>query len=277
MLVALCAAGYLLRTGQRRLRAAALAVVLGIGAWVATYLLWWLISGHVIKPMPVGAAFLVGVVVGGLVGLLNGALITTLALPPFIVTLATLEAVRGVALYVTDAVPVSLPSDSALRLLHYGSFMGLAPNVWIAVAVLIVTAPILHFTVLGRYAFAIGSNERTARLCGVPVERYKTLCYVISGAAAGVAGTMISAKLGGGFPDEFQGAELTVIAAVVIGGTSLFGGEGTIIGSVLGVLMLGFLYTGCNIANISPHVQRVFIGGTIILAAAADRFRHIGR
>lgn len=276
MVVALCAAGRLLSSGQRRVRAAGLSLAYGAGAWVLAYGIWWLVSGRTVKPMPVVSAIAVGVAVGGLVGLLNGVLITSLALPPFIVTLATLEAVRGVALYVTDAVPVSmLPPD--LRLLHYGSFLGIAPNVWIAVALIVISAPVLHFTVLGRYAYAIGSNERTARLCGVPVERYKTICYVISGACAGLAGVMMAAKFNSGPPDEFQGAELTVIAAVVIGGTSLFGGEGTIVGSVLGVLMLGFLYTGCNIANISPHVQRVFIGGTIVLAAAADRFRHIGR
>ena len=267
-------------------------------------------------------AILAGILSGALVGVLNGLLITSLELPPFIVTLATLEAVRGAALYITDAIPVSLPvvrdpvtgQAGGIQVLTRSVFdlskdpegifqrvfqplmaklvaimptpylkslvQGLVEsqlNVWLALAVVIVAVPLLHFTVLGRYAYAIGSNERTARLCGVPVDRYKSLTYVIAGALAGLAGVMMTAKFNGGFPDEFRGAELTVIAAVVIGGTSLFGGEGTVLGSVLGVLMLGFLYSGCVIANISPHIQRMFIGGMIVLAAAADRFRHLGR
>src|SRR5205814_8181932 len=111
-------------------------------------------------------------------------------------------------------------------------------------------------TVLGRYAYAIGSNERTARLCGVNVERYKTLCYVIAGACAGLAGVMMTAQFKGGQPTELSGAELIVIAAVVIGGTSLFGGEGTIVGTLLGILLLGLLYISCVLAEISSNVQR---------------------
>jgi ribose/xylose/arabinose/galactoside ABC-type transport system permease subunit len=131
--------------------------------------------------------------------------------------------------------------------------------------------------VLGRYVYAIGSNERTARLCGVRVERYKIICYTIAGATAGMAGVMMAATFVTAIPSEFRGAELDVIAAVVIGGTSLFGGEGTIAGSALGVLMLNTLYSGCNIVGISSYIQQIFIGGTIVLAAALDRFRHLRR
>jgi ribose transport system permease protein len=216
----------------------------------------------------------------------NGALITSMGLPPFIVTLATMAVYRGLALDSTGGVPVNpdytwtasaRSAMDSLRTLQFGSFLGLPPNVWIAFGVVLVGVPLLHLTVLGRYAYAIGSNERTARLCGVHVDRYKTLCYVISGAAAGLAGVTMTAKFKAGQPAEFTGAELTVIAAVVIGGTSLFGGEGTIIGTVLGVLMLGLLYSGCVIADISTFKQFEFIGGTILLAAALDRFRHLRR
>jgi ribose/xylose/arabinose/galactoside ABC-type transport system permease subunit len=232
------------------------------------------------------AAFALGATLGAIAGLINGGLITSLGLPAFVVTLATLEAYRGLVLFLTGGMPVSHTPDWSLsatamlenvRNLHYGEWLGLTPNVWIALAIVALAVPLLHFTILGRYTYAIGSNERTARLCGVPVERYKTLCYVIAGACAGIAGVMMTAKFTGGQPSEFAGAELTVIAAVVIGGTSLFGGEGTIVGTLLGLLMLGFLYSGCVIADISSFVQRIFIGGTIVLAAALDRFRHLRR
>jgi ribose/xylose/arabinose/galactoside ABC-type transport system permease subunit len=276
LLCGLCAAGRLLQRGAPRLAALKTGLIaVAIGAAVSA-LLWRAIAGRTSPPLPVGAGVVVAIGVGALVGLLNGTLITTLSLPPFIVTLGTLEGVRGFTLYVTNGVPVTdLPAS--LRWLHRGSLLGLPPNVWIALAVILVAAPVLHYSVLGRYVYAIGSNEKTARLCGVRVERWKTACYVIAGITAGLAGVMMVANFGSAMPDEFKGAELTVIAAVVIGGTSLFGGEGTILGSILGVLMLGFLWSGCNIAGVRPNLQRVFIGATIVLAAAVDRFRHISR
>lgn len=276
LFVALAIGGRMRQRGERRWRTIGVSCGIGAICGLVAMGLWFLVAGHVVSPKPVAMGVMVGIVVGGVVGWINGLLVTSLDLPPFIVTLATLEAVRGAALYITNAIPVSnLPGD--LRLAHYGAWLGVAPNIWLTGAVLLVAIPILHYTVLGRYAYAIGSSERTARLCGVRVERWKTACYVIAGICAGIAGVMMAAKYNGGPPDEFRGSELTIIAAVVIGGTSLFGGEGTVLGSVLGVLMLGFLYTGCNIADISPHVQRIFIGATIVLAAAVDRFRHLGR
>jgi ribose transport system permease protein len=277
LLAALCVAGRMRQRGERRWRTVGMSALMGAICGVVALGLWYLAAGHRAAPKPVLIGAVVGILVGAIVGWINGLLVTSVALPPFIVTLATLEAVRGAALYVTSAIPISnLPGD--LKLLHYGEgWLGLAPNVWITLGLVLLAIPILHYTVLGRYAYAIGSSERTARLCGVKVERWKTICYIIAGATAGIAGVMMAAKFNSGPPDEFRGSELTIIAAVVIGGTSLFGGEGTVLGSVLGVLMLGFLYTGCNIADISPHVQRIFIGATIVLAAAVDRFRHLGR
>jgi len=284
LLVGLCVAGRLLQTGMHTNRALGLSLAWALASALAVAVVWYALGGRTWHSMPWGVGVLAGIVVGTLAGFLNGCLITTLGLPPFIVTLATLTIFRGLVLDIAGGTPVSpdytwtqgaKASMLALRDLQFGSFLGLPPNVWIAVAVVLIGAPLLHFTVLGRYAYAIGSNERTARLCGVNVERYKTLCYMIGGATAGLAGVMMTAKFTGGQPAEFTGAELTVIAAVVIGGTSLFGGEGTIIGSVLGVVMLGLLYSGCVIADISTFRQLQFIGGTIVLAAALDRFRHL--
>ncbi|HEY7115284.1 MAG TPA: ABC transporter permease [Tepidisphaeraceae bacterium] len=285
LLVGMCVAARLLQAGRRSTDALLMALGAGGGAGLVISLAWLILAGHTVPSMPAWVGVLVGVAAGTLVGFLNGSLITALGLPPFIVTLATLEAIRGLVLYISGGTPVSpdpnswsegaIQSMQSLTRLHLGDLGGLPPNVWIALGVALVGAPLLHFTILGRYAYAIGSNERTARLCGVNVERYKTLCYVIAGATAGLAGVMMAAKFGGGQPAEFTGAELTVIAAVVIGGTSLFGGEGTVVGTLLGILMLGLLYSGCVIADISSFVQRIFIGGTIVLAAALDRFRHL--
>jgi ribose/xylose/arabinose/galactoside ABC-type transport system permease subunit len=276
LLAGLCVAGGTLQGGWPRLRAllwalGSAAVAAGVGL-----LGWRLLAGVTVPPLPLPAALLIGVAVGVLVGVVNGALITSLSLPPFIVTLATLGAVRGLTLYMTNGIPVPNVPES-VSVLHYSAWVfGLSPNLWITIAVVVISVPLLHFTVLGRYAYAIGSNERTARLCGIPVEWWKTLCYVIAGGAAGLAGALMTATLGGR-PTNFEGLELTAIAAVVIGGTSLFGGQGTVAGSILGVLMLGFLNTGCTMAGLSSYVQPIFIGATIVIAAAIDRFRHLGR
>lgn len=277
LVATLCAIGRSLQLGSSHWRNLLTAAIVYFSTSLITWLVWRLLAGRSIPPQSLTVAVIVGVLAGIFVGTLNGMLITCASLPPFIVTLATLGAVRGLALYITDGITISaLPPE--IGNLHFSEFLfGLPPNVWITLAVVILGVPILHFTLLGRYAYAIGSNERTARLCGVRVELWKTLCYIIAGATAGLAGVMMTGKFNTGQPTEFKGTELQVIAAVVIGGTSLFGGEGTIIGSFLGVLMLNVLYSGCNIAGISSFVQEIFIGGTIVLAACLDRFRHLRR
>jgi len=276
----MCAAARALQRGKERLRVVRDAIAAALIGGTIGSVGWALAAGHHLAPQPLWVAFLVAIASGILVGMLNGALITMLTLPPFIVTLATMGAIRGLAQYLTNGLSVGVASEKVGQL-HYGfdpaSPPIVAPNVWVALAVVVLAIPLLHFSVLGRYAYAIGSNERTARLCGVKVERWKTLCYVIAGLTAGLAGAMMTCKFNGSRPTNFLGLELTVIAAVVIGGTSLFGGEGTIIGSVLGVLMLGFLATGCTIAGISDYVQPIFVGAIIVLAAAVDRFRHLWR
>jgi ribose transport system permease protein len=277
LLFGLCAAGHFLQRGLPRWRVLAISITVAIGAGLVVGTFWALLAGKDIAPVPSLLAIVIGIAVGGTVGLINGALITSLSLPPFIVTLGTLEGVRGLTIYMTGASPVSNLPPGILHELHWSRWLGLPPNVWIALAVVIVSAPILHYTILGRYTYAIGSNERTARLCGVRVERWKTITYIIAGLTAGLAGVMMTSQFDSGQPTEFLGSELTIIAAVVIGGTSLFGGEGTVVGSVIGVLMLASLRSGCNIAGINSDLQRVFIGGMIVLAAALDRFRHLVR
>lgn len=285
-LVGLCVAGRHMQAGRKTSQVLAWSFGAGGVSAAVVAMIWLALGGHRFTPASPLVAVAVGIAVGALAGWLNGSLVTALGLPPFIVTLATLVIFRGLALDIADGSPISpdekwsaaaWASMTSLRSLHFGSFLGVAPNIWITGLVILIGAPLLHFTIVGRYAYAIGSNERTARLCGVNIDRYKSLCYVISGITAGLAGAMMTSKLRGGQPTEFTGAELTVIAAVVIGGTSLFGGEGTIIGAELGILMLGLLYSGCVIADIRSFKQMEFIGGTIVLAAALDRFRHMRR
>ena len=258
ILVGLCVGGHVLGRGRRAVLAASLACVAGAGAGAAMGVAWGALAGRSVAPMPAAWAIVVGIGVGGIVGIINGSLITTLSLPPFIVTLGTLEAVRGLTIYMTSASPVSDLPPGLIHELHWSKWWGLAPNVWIAIAVVAVATPVLHYSLLGRYTYAIGSSERTARLCGVRVERWKTICYVICGLCAGLAGVMMTSQFDSGQPTEFVGSELTIIAAVVIGGTSLFGGEGTVIGSVIGVLMLASLRSGCNIAGINSDLQSGF-------------------
>jgi ribose transport system permease protein len=261
------------------------AVVIGAVVGLVTWAFLFLLGGRSSPLVAIFGALAVGAAVGAGVGLLNGTLITSLGLPPFIVTLAAMQSLRGLTLYLTGGVPVSgenfAPEARAvmdhLRPLHYGSWLGLAPAIWVALGVILVGIPLLHLTVFGRYVYAIGASERTARLCGINVERCKTVCYVIAGLTAGLTGALMTAKSGGGQPAEFGGAELTVIAAVVVGGTSLFGGQGTIVGTVLGVLMLALLYSGCVVAGISTFVQMILTGAIIVLAAALDRFRNLAR
>jgi ribose/xylose/arabinose/galactoside ABC-type transport system permease subunit len=277
ILAAMCAGGWGLQLGWTRQRLALACVTAAISLACVALAGWALIGGRTLGGLPVPLAIFAGIAVGLLVGVLNGILVTSLTLPPFIVTLATLGAVRGLTLYVTGGLPVRMPQTvtSKLSSLHYEpALLGISLNLWIAIGVVVIAIPLLHATIIGRYAYAIGSNERTARLCGVRVERWKILCYVIAGGAAGLAGALMTSTLGGR-PSNFEGLELNAIAAVVIGGTSLFGGEGTIVGSALGVLMLGFLNTGCTIAGLSSYVQPIFIGFTIVIAAAIDRFRHL--
>lgn len=277
VIVALCVLGCALQFGWTKSKLIARASIGSVLTAIFLLLGWLLLRGHAFPELPIPLALVAGIACGAGVGAFNGILITSLTLPPFIVTLATLGAIRGLTLYITSGLPVTIPSDVEQRLaaLHYHpAFLGISTNLWIAIVVAAISIPLLHTTILGRYSYAIGSNEQTARLCGVRVERWKIICYMIAGSFAGLAGALMTSTLGGR-PSDFEGLELNAIAAVVIGGTSLFGGEGTVIGSILGVLMLGFLNTGCTLAGLSSYVQPIFIGFTIVIAAAIDRFRHL--
>jgi ribose/xylose/arabinose/galactoside ABC-type transport system permease subunit len=160
---------------------------------------------------------------------------------------------------------ISLPDDLA--------WMVLAPGVWITVLLAAATAVLLRFTVPGRYIFAIGGNETAARLCGIPVERMRVIVYTLGGLAAGVAGVLSLGDAQVGEVRGGEGLELSVIAAVVIGGAGLAGGKGGVTGTIIGALLVRSLTNGCNKANISNSVQLMLIGALIIAAVGVDHLR----
>ena len=225
---------------------------------------------------PLGAA-LGGVVAGGVCGLVNGLIIARLRVVPFIVTLGTLLVVRGVAKGLANEQKIDAPLTwlidllAALRPQH--QWILVPPGVWLTIFMGLLVAGLLRYTRLGRHIFAIGSNELTARLCGVPVERVKVLVYVLAAALAGLAGVMQFSRLTVGDPTVALGLELDVIAAVVIGGGSLAGGMGSIPGSLIGALIMTVIRAGGAQMGLPNWVQEMVTGGIIVLAVALDRLR----
>lgn len=225
-----------------------------------------------------------GVVTAVLAGLINGLLVVGLRLVPFIVTLGTMGMIRGLAKGIAQEKDIYPPEDTWLVSVMdptltsrdaSRSWMLLPPGIWILILAAIVAALLLRYTRLGRHIFAIGSNENTARLCGVPVERTKIIVYMLAGFFAGLAGIMQFSFISGiGQPTTAVAYELFVIAAVVIGGGSLLGGEGSILGSLIGALIITILYMGGQQMGWPKWVQETVIGGIIIAAVALDRVRH---
>jgi ribose/xylose/arabinose/galactoside ABC-type transport system permease subunit len=218
-----------------------------------------------------------GTAAGAAVGLVQGLLITSLRLVPFIVTLGGLQAIRGLAKGVADNQEISPPSTWLYEKLMFPvqgrtfNWQLFPLGVWATIFAALLAAAMLRYTKLGRRIYAIGSSEATARLCGVPVPRTKVVVYLISGLFAGLAGVLEFSKLNMGQPTGAQAYELYVIAACVIGGTSLVGGIGTIFGTVIGALIIGTLNAGAQQAGWEKWVQEVTIGA--IIAVAVDQFR----
>jgi len=226
-------------------------------------------------------AALGGVVAAAFFGLLNGLLITRLRVVPFIVTLGMMLVVRGSAKGIgheqkIDVDPVRLKwlGELLATVPQQRWWMLLPPGVWVTLFMAVVMAVMLRYTRLGRHIFAIGSNEQTARLCGVAVDRVKLYIYALCGAFAGLAGLMQFSRLTVGDPTVAIGLELDVIAAVVIGGGSLAGGEGSILGSLVGALIMTVIASGCTQMGLSNWIQQIITGVIIIGAVALDRLRH---
>lgn len=210
----------------------------------------------------------VGIVTGTLCGFLNGLVITRLSLPPFIVTLGTMSFFRGISLVMKDGQPVNVAS---YKYLGEGDIAAIPVSVIIFAIVVSLFVFILRFTRLGRYTYAIGSNREAAFHSGVQVNRNLLIIYTIVGFLVGIAAMIATSRTVSAQPTAGQGAELDVIAAVVIGGASLSGGQGNIIGTIIGTLLISFLRNGCTLLGISTNAQLIVIGIIIVVAVAIDR------
>jgi ribose transport system permease protein len=219
-----------------------------------------------------------GVATGGVIGLVNGIVITRLKVMPFIATLGMLGVARGVAKWMADQQTVNVPATWINELavtFPTPSWLIVAPGVWLTALLAVAAAIMLRNTVFGRRVFAIGSNEGAARACGVPTDRLKVWIYGLAGLLFGLSGVTQMSRLRQGDPTVAIGTELDVIAAVVIGGASLNGGEGSIAGAMIGALTMAFLRNGSQQMGWPNYIQEIMIGIIIVLAVAIDRVRRI--
>ena len=222
------------------------------------------------------AAVSLTILAGGVVGLVNGAIISGLRMMPFIVTLGMMGIARGTAKWLANSQTVNPPDNPVNALMALASpdtFFPLPEGVWIAVALGVLTSLVMRRTVFGRYIFAIGSNETAALHCGIRVPLQKMLIYFVAGLFFGLAGLMQFARLTQGDPTVAVGLELDIIAAVVIGGASLNGGTGSILGSMIGALIMAVLRNGSNQTGLPTYMQEILIGIVIILAVGLDKLR----
>ena len=221
---------------------------------------------------PVWLAVLAALLVGAGVGLINGALATGLKLNPLIVTLATMSIVAGAALILTGGLtkPLIVPG---FNWIGSGRFLGVPVPAILMLAVYVVLAILLRWTHFGRFVYAVGGNAEASRLIGLPVERVQITLYVVSGVSGAVAGTMLAAMLGAAAPNAASPHLLTVIAAIILGGTSLQGGRGSVWGTLLAVLILGTLNNGLTLMDVSSFWQEVTRGVVLILAVGLDQIR----
>lgn len=225
-----------------------------------------LAMAHIGDNWMIGA--LAGIGTGALVGALNGVIITRLNIPSFLVTLGSLSAARGLALLVTTTRPVIVTNDSFVAIFGEGDIFGVpVPILWTVLAV-IAGILLLHYSVFGRQIYASGGNPTAARYSGINITRVTTLAFILTGALAGLAALVLAARSHAARPDVVQGLELDVIASVTLGGCSLFGGRGFVLGTLLGSLIIGTLNNGLVLLGVSSSLQLV-IKGAIIVAAVA--------
>ncbi|MEM6628962.1 MAG: ABC transporter permease [Bacteroidota bacterium] len=222
-------------------------------------------------------AALGGILACGIMGWLNGFLIAQFKIVPFIVTLGTMQIARGIAKWIAREQTISAPITPLNDLMLVDptpAWLVFAPGIWIGLLLLGVSILLLVRTVFGRHVYAIGSNEQTARLCGVKVNKRKIQIYTLCGILTGIAALMQYANLTVGDPTAAVGLELDIIAAVVIGGASLSGGEGSATGSLIGALIMAVLRNGCNMLGVPNYVQEIIIGSIIVGAVLVDQLKH---
>ncbi|OFY45882.1 MAG: ribose ABC transporter permease [Bacteroidetes bacterium RBG_13_44_24] len=212
-----------------------------------------------------------GTLVGTALGWFNGFTVTRFKVPPFVATLAMLTIARGLTMLWTGGFPITGLGDD-MAFIGTGWFLGIPMPVWISAVVVLLAIVVTNKTKLGRYIYAIGGNEKAAELSGVKIKRIKIIVYSVAGALAALGGIIVTSRLDSAQPNAGTGYELDSIAAVVIGGTSLSGGKGTIMGTVQGALIIGILNNGLVLLNVSPFWQQVIKGFVILLAVVIEKF-----
>ena len=248
---------------------------LSVGSTIAvvTMVIAYLLTKQV---SPIVAA-MAGIMAGCICGAIIGVLRAYLKLIPFIATLGTWGAYRGIAKQIGNEQSIYPPEtwlNELLRTSDTQRWMLLPPGVWLAAILTVLVAGMLRYTRFGRHVFAVGSNEQTARLCGVNVRSTTFMIYTIAGGLAGVAGVLQFGFLTVGDPTTANGMELSIIAAVVIGGASLSGGQGTIIGTIIGALIMTVVSNGCTKLDLPQSTQQIITGVVILAAATLDRLQH---
>ncbi|MBL0025452.1 MAG: ribose ABC transporter permease [Saprospiraceae bacterium] len=218
-------------------------------------------------------AILMGIIIGGSLGFFNGWMITKFKVAPFVVTLAMLTMARGATMLWTGGFPITGLGDH-FAFIGTGWFLGIPMPVWISAIAVILAIILLTKTKFGRYIYAVGGNESAARLSGLNINKIKIWVYALSGILAAVGGIILTSRLDSAQPNAGLSYELDSIAAVVIGGTSLSGGRGSIIGTVQGALIIGVLNSGLVLLNVSPFWQQIIKGLVILIAVILDRVNH---
>jgi ribose transport system permease protein len=236
---------------------------------------------HSSPPIAILPSIILVLAFGALVGLWHGFFVTKLNIPPFIITLGTWLMASGAAAYITRGYPIVFPSGFAFLTLGQGkqSMVGYEiPNMFIIlIAVALAVALILNTTTLGRHIYAVGGNIEAARVSGVKVDRVRLFCYAGSGMMGGLVGILLASRLGQGTPAVGSSYELWAIAATVIGGTSLFGGEGSVLGVILGAAIMGVMANGMVLLNVSSYLQQVVLGVVLVIAVTMDMLRRQGK
>jgi ribose transport system permease protein len=231
------------------------------GAVVATFAK----SGGNIFP-----GIMAAIIIGGVIGLFNGLIVSKGKVQAFIVTLATMTIFRGVTYVFTNGDPISGLGNN-ISFIGNNSLFGIPIPIFLILIVLLIAWYALNQTRFGRYVYALGGNEDSARLSGINTNKIKTLVYVISGITAAIGGIIVTSRIGSASPNAGTGFELDAIAAVVLGGTSLAGGEGKITGTIIGALIIGVLNNGLNLMSVSPFYQLIVKGAVILLAVLLDK------
>lgn len=218
-----------------------------------------------------------GIASGLAIGLFNGIAVTRFRINPLIATLAGAFIIRGLAAAITQGKLLTLFDDESYAWLGRATFLGVKVAIWLAAVVVVVLGLLLARSTLGRWLYAVGGNAEAARLAGIDVSRTRVLTYVLSGGAAGLAGVLVSSKVASAQADAGAGLEFTVLAGMIVGGTSILGGEGAVWRSVLGVVFIALIGNGFNLLGLDPLYQQMILGVILLVAVGFDTWSRLGR